>query len=121
MEDGVDFLPADKQEIFLQVDSINLGVRSQACPNDANKKLTTSLQYLKKKVSDEVDFLHVDKHESFLHSDTIILMGMFKHSQSFQNIKFAMSSQYLQKKLEMKLTFCMQINIKVSTSWHYCF
>ena len=26
----------------------------------------TSLQYLKKEVSDEVDILHADKHESFL-------------------------------------------------------
>ena len=32
MGDEVDFLPADKRESFLQVDSINLGVRSQACP-----------------------------------------------------------------------------------------
>ena len=30
--DEVDFLPADKHERFLQVDSITLGVRSQACP-----------------------------------------------------------------------------------------
>ena len=27
----VDFLPADKHESFLQVDSINLGVRIKAC------------------------------------------------------------------------------------------
>ena len=32
MGDEVDFLPADKRESFLQVDSINLGVRSQAYP-----------------------------------------------------------------------------------------
>ena len=32
MGDEVD-LPADKHENFLQVDSITLGVRSQACPN----------------------------------------------------------------------------------------
>ena len=30
--DEVDFLPADKHERFLQVDSITLGVHSQACP-----------------------------------------------------------------------------------------
>ena len=24
-------------------------------------------------------------------------------------------------KLEMQLIFCMQIDFKVSTSWHYCF
>ena len=28
----VDFLPANKHESFLQVDSITLGLRSQACP-----------------------------------------------------------------------------------------
>ena len=32
MEDEVDFLPADEHESFLQVDSVNLGVCSQACP-----------------------------------------------------------------------------------------
>ena len=31
--DVVDFLPADKFESFLQVNSITLGVHSQACPN----------------------------------------------------------------------------------------
>ena len=30
--DEVDFLPADKHKSFLQVDSITLGFRSQACP-----------------------------------------------------------------------------------------
>ena len=78
-----------------------------------NKKFTVSLQYLKKEVGDEVDFLHSDEHESLLQIDTIIIMGMVKHSQSFQNSKFAMSLQYLKKKLEIKLIFCMQINIKV--------
>ena len=32
MRDEVDFLPADKHKSFLQVDSITLGVCSQACP-----------------------------------------------------------------------------------------
>ena len=32
MGDEVDFLPTDKLECFLQVDSITLGVGSQACP-----------------------------------------------------------------------------------------
>ena len=30
--DEVDFLPADKHESFFEVNSIFLGVRSQACP-----------------------------------------------------------------------------------------
>ena len=32
MEDEVDFLPADKQESFLQIDSINFGVHRRTCP-----------------------------------------------------------------------------------------
>ena len=32
MGDEVDFLAADKNESFLQVDSITLGLHSQACP-----------------------------------------------------------------------------------------
>ena len=43
----------------------------------------------------------------------MILMLMVKHSQNPQNSKFAMFLQYL-KKEDMKLIFCMQINIKVS-------
>ena len=96
-----------------------------------NNKFAISLQDLKKEVSDAVDFLHADKHESLLQIDTMISMKMVKYSQCSQNSKFASSLQYL-KKEEMKLTFCMQINIKVShkliskpwtskisTRWHY--
>ena len=32
-----------------------------------------------------------------------------------------MSLQYLKNKLLMEFIFCMQINIKVSASWHYFF
>ena len=32
MGDEVDFWPADKDETFLQIDSITLGVCSQTCP-----------------------------------------------------------------------------------------
>ena len=43
-------------------------------------------------------------------------------SESSQSKRFAISLQYLKKKkLEMEFIFCMQINIKVSTSWHYRF
>ena len=55
-----------------------------------NNKVTISLQYLKKEVSDEVDFLQVDKHESLLQIDALILMGMVKHAKSSQNSKYAM-------------------------------
>ena len=79
-----------------------------------NSKFAISLQRVKKTVSNAVDFLHVDKHESFLQIDTIILMEMVKYFRSSQNSKFAVSLQYLKKEVGMKLTFCMQINIKVS-------
>ena len=40
-----------------------------------NNKLSISLQYLKKELSDQVDFLHADKHKRFLQIDAMILMG----------------------------------------------
>ena len=33
MKDEVDFLPADKHQRFLQIDTIILGVCGQTCPN----------------------------------------------------------------------------------------
>ena len=39
MEDEVDFLPADKRKSFLQIDSITLGVRCQACPKYPKKQV----------------------------------------------------------------------------------
>ena len=47
-----------------------------------NNKFAISLQYLKKKLSDEVEFLHAGKHGSLLQIDSMILMGMVKHSQT---------------------------------------
>ena len=53
--DEVDYLPADKHEMFLQVDSITLGVLSTQ-----NNKFAISLQYIKERVMDEVDFFPAD-------------------------------------------------------------
>ena len=72
----VDFLPADKHKSFLQVDSIILGVGTQACSKYPKRHVYNILQYLKQKVKDEVDFLPADKHQRFLQVDTIIL-GVF--------------------------------------------
>ena len=44
-----------------------------------NKRLTISLQYLKKEVSNEGDFLHGDELESLLQIDTMTLIRMVKH------------------------------------------
>ena len=111
VKDEVDFSTADKRQRFLQIHAIILGLCDQVCPNNQKSKFAISLQYLMKKVSDEINFLHADKHESFLQIDTMIFRGMVKHSQSLQNSKFVISLQYLKN---MRLIFCMQINIKVS-------
>ena len=78
-----------------------------------NNKFPVSLQHLKKEVSDAVDLSHANKHESLLQFDTVISMEMAKYSRSSQISKFTVSLQYLKKNVQMKLTFYMQINIKV--------
>ena len=40
-----------------------------------HKNYIISLQYVKKKVSDEADFLHVDIYQSFLQVDAIFFDG----------------------------------------------
>ena len=69
-----------------------------------------------KHMSDEVDFLHAGKHESLLQIDTMILMGW--EWSSIPKISKIASLQCLynisKKELEMKLIFCMYININVS-------
>ena len=72
MGDEVDSLLADKLKSFLQVDSVSLGVRSQACP-----------KYPKQQVKQP----KTHKHKSLLQIDTMILMRMVKHSQSCQITK----------------------------------
>ena len=64
MKDEVDFLPADKCQMFPHIDTISLGVWPGMAKLPKKNKFAISLQYLKKEVSDEVDFLHADKHES---------------------------------------------------------
>ena len=61
----VDFLLADKDQRFLDTDTINLGVCGQAFPNYPTSQVCY-LQYLKEEMSGEVDFSHADKHASFL-------------------------------------------------------
>ena len=93
-----------------------------------------SLQYLKNEVRDEVDFLHADKHQSGLPADfntfstkaspkviLSLLMSMMKNFQSTQSNKFSNLCNISEKKLGMEYTCCIQINIKVSKSWHYLF
>ena len=72
---GVDVLPADRQESFLQVDSTTLNVlRARHVQSIQNNKFAMPLQYLKENIKDEVDFLPSDKHLSLLQTDTIIVV-----------------------------------------------
>ena len=86
----------------------------EACPNYLKQQVCYFLAISLKKLSDEVDFMQAGKHENLLPIDSRILMGMVKHSQSSQSSKFAMSLQYLKKQVKMNLSFCVQINFKVS-------
>ena len=60
------FWHANKHQIFLQLDTITLGVYPKL-------EVCISLQYLQENMGDEVDFLSADKHESFLQVDSITL------------------------------------------------
>ena len=40
-----------------------------------NNKVTISLQYIQKEVSDEIDFSHIDKHELSLQINAMIFGG----------------------------------------------
>ena len=66
-------------------------------------------------MSDEVDFLYADKHESFPQFDTMIFDGGGQEVPEVPKIASLQSLYSISKKnLEMKMIFCMQINIKVS-------
>ena len=134
VKSGVDLLPADKRWKFLQSDTIILREMVKYSPSSQNSKFPVSLQYLKKEVRDEVGFLHEDKHWSFLEVDFNTLASKFSTSwyyhywwvwSSIFKVLKVTSLQYLynisKKKLGMEFIFCMQINIKTSTNWHYRF
>ena len=128
------FLDSDKHKHLLQINTMVLMGMVKHSQSFQNSKLAMSLQYLKKEVRDELYFWHIDKHQSFLQVDfnTLdikssykvilpLLLDMIKHSESTQSNSFAISLQYPKKKVGMEFIFSMLINIKVSTSWDYCF
>ena len=58
----VDFLPADKHESSLQIDTIILMGMVKHSQSSKNSKFAMFLQYLKEEVRDQLDFLDADKH-----------------------------------------------------------
>ena len=69
----VDFLPANKHESFLQVDSITLDLHSQACPKYPKQKVYNIFVISQGKREDELDLLSTDKRQRFLQIAIIIL------------------------------------------------
>ena len=57
---------------FLQIDSITMGVFSQACPKYPKQQVYNIFEISQRKC-DELDFLPADKPQRFLQSDTVIL------------------------------------------------
>ena len=61
----VDFLPTDKCKSFLQVDSITLGLHSQACPKYPKHYVYNIFVISKENLKEEHDFLPTGKHKGF--------------------------------------------------------
>ena len=96
VSDEVDFLHADNNESFLQIDIMFfLGIVKHS-QNSKNSKSAMPLQYFqrKEKLEMKLIFLHADKHQSlplvnfntlgiksFILGDTIIIEGTIKHSE----------------------------------------
>ena len=60
--DKVDYLPADKHEIFYKlIASLSVGLARHG-QSTQNNKFAISLQYLKENMMDEVDFFPADKY-----------------------------------------------------------
>ena len=56
---------ADKQQTFLPLDTIILGVCNQAYPKYLKQEVCISLEYCQKSMWDEVDFLSANKQKFF--------------------------------------------------------
>ena len=95
----VDFLPTDKHQRFLQINTIILGVCCYASHVQVtqNNNVSISLQYLKKEVSDEVNVFHFLSFMIIMKGPYKLilwfLMGALRHPKSSQNSKFVMSLQ----------------------------
>ena len=93
----VSFLPAGQHKSFLQVDSITLGVQSQAYPKYPNNTFAISFQYLKL-IFKLISFFKLIV--SFL-----VCVCVARHTPITQNIKFPISLQYLTKEVNDEVDF----------------
>ena len=101
----IDFLPADKHKIFLQIDSITLGVHDQACPKHPIKQQLYdifAISWWKREGCSW--FFPAANCQTFLQSDTVIFdvcdQTLPRH---YQNKNFAISLQYLKREVNDKV------------------
>ena len=73
MSNEIGFLHADKDEIFLQIDTMILMGMVKHSQSSQDSTFAMSSHYLEKEVRMEVDFWPADKHQRFLQVDTFIL------------------------------------------------
>ena len=92
MGNEVDFLPADQQKSFLQIDSISLDVHSA---NLAKGTQNNKLQYLKENINNQIYFC--------LQINAKGILCVVRYAQSSQ--KFAMYLHYLKKELRDEVNF----------------
>ena len=64
-------------------------------------------------MSDAVDFLHADKHESLLQIDIKIFRWVWSSIPEIPKTTSLQCLNNIPKNVEMRLTFFMQINVKV--------
>ena len=88
-----------------EIDSITLGVHSQACPKHLKNKFTISLQYLKDNVNNDVDLCLLIIVKGFFKVILWFFMCVARHAQITQNKKFAISLQYLKKVVNDEVDF----------------
>ena len=69
----IEFLPADKDNNFLQIDSITLGLPNQVCPKHLKQQVYNTFVIFQEKGKGSSWFLLADNCQMFLQSDTVIL------------------------------------------------
>ena len=102
--DEVDFLPADKHESFLQVDSITFGVLSQTCPKYP-KQLVQYCNISRKTSRMKLMFCLQINVKAFFKLILSYQVCVVRYAQVIQNDKFAITSQYLKKGVNDKIDF----------------
>ena len=108
----VNFWHADKRQSFLQVETIILGVRSEAYPKYPKEEFFISLQYLQKIVRDKLIFYLEINTKVFYKLIVSPWQCVARHAQSTQNNNFAISLQYLKGNMKDAVEFLSADNIK---------